>query len=43
MNIGDLMKRWSNDPLKSTTHNVISTNGTRRYSITVFFGPDYFA
>lgn len=42
VNIGDLMQRWTNDLFKSTIHRVINQNQTERYSIPVFFGPNYF-
>jgi isopenicillin N synthase-like dioxygenase len=43
VNIGDLMQRWTNDLFKSTVHTVTNTSETKRYSIPVFFGPDYFS
>ena len=42
VNIGDLMQRWTNDLFQSTIHRVINVSGQQRYSIPVFFGPNYF-
>lgn len=42
VNIGDLMQRWTNDQFQSTIHRVINSSGKQRYSIPVFFGPNYF-
>jgi isopenicillin N synthase-like dioxygenase len=41
VNIGDMLERWSNDIFVSTVHRVINTTGEERYSIPVFFGPNY--
>ncbi|GAA5891945.1 hypothetical protein JCM6882_007416 [Rhodosporidiobolus microsporus] len=40
-NIGDMLGRWSNDRFISTVHRVVNRTGQRRYSIPVFFGPNY--
>lgn len=41
INIGDLLARWTNDVFTSTPHRVVNTSGRPRYSIAVFFDPDY--
>lgn len=41
VNIGDMLERWSNDIFVSTVHRVINITGEERYSIPVFFGPNY--
>jgi isopenicillin N synthase-like dioxygenase len=42
VNVGDLMQRWTNDEFTSTVHRVVNLTGQQRYSIPVFFGPNYF-
>ena len=41
INIGDLLARWTNDVFSSTPHRVVNTSGRARYSIAVFYDPDY--
>lgn len=41
INIGDMLALWSNDLFVSTPHRVINTSGSERYSIAVFYDPDY--
>ena len=41
INIGDMLERWSNDLFVSTPHRVINASGRERYSIPVFYDPDY--
>ncbi|MGH2373455.1 MAG: 2OG-Fe(II) oxygenase family protein, partial [bacterium] len=39
VNLGNVMKRWSNDRFLSTPHGVLNDSGTDRYSIAFFFSP----
>ncbi len=41
VNVGDLLARWSNDRFVSTPHRVVNASGRERYSLAVFFDPDY--
>jgi len=41
INIGDMLERWSNDLFVSTPHRVVNASGRERYSIPVFYDPDY--
>jgi isopenicillin N synthase-like dioxygenase len=41
INIGDMLQLWSNDLFVSTPHRVINKSGRERYSIPVFYDPDY--
>lgn len=39
VNLGNMMKRWSNDRFQSTPHGVLNDSGTDRYSIAFFYSP----
>ena len=39
INLGNIMRRWSNDRFLSTPHGVINKSGTDRYSIAYFHSP----
>lgn len=40
INLGDMIRRWTNDLYSSTLHRVVNTSGERhRYSIATFFNP----
>ena len=43
VNLGNLMRRWSNGKYKSNLHRVINKTGGERYSVPFFFSgnPDY--
>jgi len=40
INLGNVMRRWSNDRFLSTPHGVINESGTDRYSIAYFHSPN---
>jgi isopenicillin N synthase-like dioxygenase len=40
VNLGNVMKRWSNDRFLSTPHGVVNDSGTDRYSIAFFYSPN---
>ena len=40
VNLGNMMKRWSNDRFLSTPHAVLNESGTNRYSIAFFYSPN---
>jgi isopenicillin N synthase-like dioxygenase len=40
VNLGNMMKRWSNDRFLSTPHGVINDSGRDRYSIAFFYSPN---
>lgn len=41
INIGDMLERWSNDLFVSTPHRVVNASGRERYSIPMFYDPDF--
>jgi isopenicillin N synthase-like dioxygenase len=40
VNLGNIMKRWSNDRFLSTPHGLVNDSGRDRYSIAFFYSPD---
>ena len=40
INLGNIMRRWSNDRFLSTPHGVINETNTDRYSIAYFHSPN---
>ena len=40
VNLGNIMKRWSNDRFLSTPHGVLNDTGLDRYSIAFFYSPN---
>ena len=43
VNLGNVMKRWSNDRFLSTPHGVLNDSGRDRYSIAFFYSPNVHA
>ena len=41
VNIGDLMACWTNDRFTSTAHRVLNQSGQDRYSIPMFYNPEF--
>jgi isopenicillin N synthase-like dioxygenase len=41
VNIGDMLALWSNDLYVSTPHRVTNRSGRERYSIPIFYDPDF--
>jgi isopenicillin N synthase-like dioxygenase len=42
VNLGDLIRRWTNDIYNSTLHRVLNQSNLERYSVATFFNPNYF-
>jgi len=40
INLGNILKRWSNNRFQATPHGVVNETGADRYSIAFFFGPN---
>jgi len=40
INLGNIMRRWSNDRFLSTPHGVLNESGRDRYSIAFFYSPN---
>jgi isopenicillin N synthase-like dioxygenase len=40
VNLGNIMKRWSNERFLSTPHGVLNDSGVDRYSIAFFYSPN---
>src|SRR5437870_3691311 len=40
VNLGNIMKRWSNGRFRSTPHGVLNDSGKDRYSIAFFYSPN---
>jgi isopenicillin N synthase-like dioxygenase len=40
INLGNIIRRWSNDRFLSTPHGVLNESGTDRYSIAYFHSPN---
>eukprot|EP00128_Syssomonas_multiformis_P010538 Colp12_sorted_trinity150504_noHs@25974 len=43
VNLGDMMQRWTNDRVRATRHRVTNSQSRERYSIPLFYEPNYHA
>jgi isopenicillin N synthase-like dioxygenase len=41
INLGDLFRVWTNDVYVSNPHRVVNRTGRERYSVPIFFNPDF--
>jgi isopenicillin N synthase-like dioxygenase len=41
LNLGDLFRAWTNDKFVSNPHRVVNRTGKRRFSVPLFFNPNY--